>query len=134
VGTVTRLPTLTLDPVTLPVRAHEILEDALRDHLNGLTDEGAGAAYPETYADVQGTREVLGELAPLINARSPALLPTITAQLNELQGALLATQVDGQWRPTSTVPAAAAQRVDAATGAVLENLSLVPDLLEVPAH
>jgi hypothetical protein len=32
------------------------------------------------------------------------------------------------------VPLAARQRVDADIGAVLENLSLIPDLLEVPAH
>ena len=34
------------DPTNLPLRAHEILEDALRDHLSGLDDQGSGAAYP----------------------------------------------------------------------------------------
>ena len=28
------------DPANLPLRAHEILEDALRDHLSGIDDEG----------------------------------------------------------------------------------------------
>jgi len=129
-----KLPQLTLDPTDLPVRAHEILEDALRDHLNGLTDEGSGAAYPETFADAAGTEVVLDELKPLIDARSPALLPAVRGQLAELTQALLATQVGGQWQPVSAVPLAARQRVDADIGAVLENLSLIPDLLEVPAH
>ncbi|HEX4248917.1 MAG TPA: iron uptake transporter permease EfeU [Pseudonocardia sp.] len=129
-----KLPQLTLDPTDLPIRAHEILEDALRDHLNGLSDEGSGAAYPETFADVQGTEVVLGELKPLIDARSPGLLPTVQSQLTELNQALLATQAGGQWQPVSAVPLAARQRVDADIGAVLENLSLIPDLLEVPAH
>ena len=60
------------DPTNLPVRAHEILEDALRDHLSGLDDQGSGAAYPETYADLQVTRAVLGDLSALISARSRA--------------------------------------------------------------
>jgi len=129
-----KLPTLTLDPTDLPLRAHEILEDALRDHLNGLTDQGSGAAYPETYADVQGTQVVLDELGPLINARAPALLPAVRSQLAELSTALQATQANGQWQAASATPLAATQRVNADIGAVLENLSLIPDLLEVPAH
>ena len=63
------------DPANLPLRAHEILEDALRDHLSRLDDQGAGAAYPQTHADLQVTRVVLSELAPLIDARAPQLLP-----------------------------------------------------------
>jgi high-affinity iron transporter len=133
-----KLPRITVDPTDMPVRAHEILEDALRDHLNGLSDEGSGAAFPETYADVTGTQVVLGMLAPLINARAPHLLPTVDAQLDTLRQALLATRagpVDNPtWQPTSSVGLAARQRVDAALGAALENLSLIPDLLEVPVH
>ncbi|HSS87774.1 MAG TPA: iron uptake transporter permease EfeU, partial [Streptosporangiaceae bacterium] len=79
------------DPTNLPLRAHEILEDALRDHLSGLDDQGGGAAYAETYADLQATRAVLGELSPLISARAPDLLPTARAQLDALQRALLST-------------------------------------------
>ena len=129
-----KLPQITIDPTSLPVRAHEILEDASRDHLNGLTDEGAGAAYAETYADVQGTRVVLGELAPLINARAPKLLPLVNNQLATLDQALLATQHNGQWQSLAQSPPLAQQRVNAAIGAVLENLSDIPDLLETPAH
>jgi high-affinity iron transporter len=129
-----KLPQITVDPTDLPLRAHEILEDALRDHLSGATDQGAGAAYPETLADVQGTQVVLGELAPLLDPRSPNLLGTATRQLDTLHQALLATQADGQWQSPSATPTAARQRVDAAIGASLETLSLVPDLLEVPAH
>ncbi|MGH3626523.1 MAG: EfeM/EfeO family lipoprotein, partial [Sciscionella sp.] len=129
-----KLPQVTIDPTDLPIRAHEILEDALRDHLNGMTDEGAGAAYPETYADVQGTRVVLGELAPLVNQRRPHLLATIRPQLSALSRALLATKAHGSWRSPASTPLAERQLVNARIGAVLENLSIVPDLLEVPAH
>jgi len=120
------------DPANLPLRVHEILEDALRDHLSGIDDEGSGMAYAETYADSQVTRIVLSEVTPLISPRMPSLVPAVTTQLNTLQAALLATRTGGRWQPVSAVPLAARQRVDAAIGALLESLSIEPDLLEVP--
>ena len=123
-----QLPTLTFDPADLSLRAHEILEDAQRDHLTGMSDEGAGATYRETLADVQGTRVVLGELEPLLAVRSPQLVATIGAQLGTLQSALAATG----WKSLSATPVAAREGVNAALGAVLESLSAVPDLLELP--
>ncbi len=120
------------DPTNLPIRAHEILEDALRDHLSGLDDQGSGAAFPETYADLQVTRVVLGELAPLIDARAPGLLSTAQAQMSTLQQALLATREHGRWTSLSAASLSARQHVDGAIGALLETLSSVPDLLEVP--
>jgi high-affinity iron transporter len=125
-----KLPQLTVDPTALPVRAHEILEDALRDRLNGMTDQGSGSTYAQVRADVQGTQVVLDELAPLINERSPKLLGTVRPQLDALNQALVATQ----FRSPSDTPLVARQAVNATLGAVLENLSLIPDLLEVPAH
>jgi high-affinity iron transporter len=119
------------DPTNLPIRAHEILEDALRDHLSGVDDQGAGAAYPMTYADLQVTRVVLGELQPLIAARDPKLLPTIAAQESALGSALLATRTGSQWQTPAQAPLAARQEVDSAIGNLLESLSSVPDLLEV---
>jgi high-affinity iron transporter len=128
-----QLPQLTIDPTDMPVRAHEILEDALRDRLSGNADEGSGAAYPETYADLQGTRVVLAELAPMIDKRAPKLLATIGPELDALQQALLGTQAPGgQWQSPADTPQAAREQVDAAIGAALESLSQVPDLLEVP--
>ena len=120
------------DPTNLPLRSHEILEDALRDHLSGLDDQGSGAAFAETYADLQVTRVVLGELAPLINARAPKLLPAARTQMNALQKALLATRAAGQWESPGSAPLLVRQQVNAAIGALLETLSQVPDLLEVP--
>jgi high-affinity iron transporter len=120
------------DPTNLPLRAHEILEDALRDHLSGTDDQGSGDAYAATSADIDVTRTVLGELAPLIEARSPKLLPAAYTELDTLQQALLATRSHGQWTSISSASLAQRQRVDGAIGAVLETLSSVPDLLEVP--
>ena len=119
------------DPANLPLRAHEVLEDALRDHLSGVDDQGAGAAYPMTYADLQVTRVVVGELSPLIAAREPGLLATIGSQEAALEQALLATRSGTRWLPAGQAPLAARQAADSAIGALLETLSSVPDLLEV---
>lgn len=126
------------DPTNLPIRAHEILEDALRDHLSGIDDQGSGAAFAETYADVQVTRAILGYLAPLIDARQPGLAGTLTAELDTLDQALLATraprapQANGAWTSLGAASPSAREHVDAAIGAELESAASVPDLLEVP--
>jgi high-affinity iron transporter len=75
---------------------------------------------------------VLGELSPLISARAPKLLPGARAQLDVLRQALLSTRADGRWRSPGATPLAARQRVNAAIGALVETLSSVPDLLEIP--
>jgi high-affinity iron transporter len=120
------------DPTQLPIRAHEIIEDALRDHLSAIDDEGAGAAYAMTWADTQVDRTLLGYLANLINERQPGLVATADSQLATLDTALLATKADGQWQSLAQVTLDQRQRVNAATGALLETLASVPDLLEVP--
>jgi hypothetical protein len=125
------LPDLTIEPADLPLRAHEILEDALRKHLSGQSDQGGGASYAETDADVQGTRVVLSELAPLINERRKDLLPTAAAKMDAMQQALRATQHDGVWTRPADVPPAARLRINAALGDLLETLAPVPALLEL---
>ena len=120
------------DPTNLPIRAHEILEDALRDHLSGIDDLGGGAAYQLTYADTQVASAVLGYLTPLLNARQPGLPAIAANELSILKQALLATRVNGQWESLGTASLTARQNVDAAIDATLETLSAVPDLLEVP--
>ena len=124
---------LTGDPTQLPLRVHEIIEDALRDHLSGIDDEGGNAAYAQTYADTQVDRVVLGYESALINDRDPGLVATAQSELAALDTALLATRTSGgQWQSLTAVSVGQRQHVDAATGALLETLAIVPDLLEVP--
>ena len=68
-------------------------------HLSGLDDQGSGAAMAETHADLQVTRVVLGELAPLIDARAPTLRPAARTEMDALQRALLATRAADRWEP-----------------------------------
>ena len=112
---------------------HEIIEDALRDHLSGIDDEGAGAAYAETYADTQVDRVVLGEGPRSSTTGTRAWWPPRSSELSTLDTALLATRASGgQWQSLTAVSLGQRQHVDAAIGALLETLAVVPDLLEVP--
>ena len=123
---------LTGDPTQLSLRAHEIIEDALRDHLSGIDDQGSGAAYAMTYADTQVDEAVLGYLAGLLNQRDPGLVATAGSQLSALDQALLATKANGQWQSLTAVSLGQRQDVNASIGALLETLASVPDVLEVP--
>jgi len=120
------------DPTNLPIRIHEIGEDALRDHLSGMDDEGSGSAYAMTDADLKTTRVLLGYVAPLLEARSPGLVKTLNGQMDGLAAALDAAKANGKWRSLDDTPLTARQDVTGALGSLLETLSSVPTLLEVP--
>ena len=76
---------------------------------------------------------VLGEESALINDRDPGLVATAQRELTALDTALLATRTSGgQWQSLTAVSLGQRQHVDAAIGALLETLAVVPDLLEVP--
>jgi high-affinity iron transporter len=115
----------------LPLRTHEILEDALRDELSGEDDYGSGTDMASVAADVEGTRELLSLLAPLLDARAQDLVATVTGQLNRLDATLVATQSDGHWVAVGQVPLTQSEQVDGAIGNALETLSLVPELLQI---
>jgi high-affinity iron transporter len=126
-----KFPSQSIPATELPLRTHEILEDALRDELTGDDDYGSGTDMASVAADVDGTRELLSLEAPLLKQRAPDLVATVTAQLNRLDVAVAATQVGGQWMEVTAIPLAQREQVDAAIGAVLENLDLAPELLHV---
>ncbi|HKS98616.1 MAG TPA: EfeM/EfeO family lipoprotein [Rugosimonospora sp.] len=119
------------EPADLPLRAHEILEDAQRDHITRHTDFGGGAGYAATMSNVDATVALLDILGSLVDARRPGLLPVVRAGLDALRQALQAAQTPGGWISPQAASPALRQRVDAALGAVLENLAAVPGLLEM---
>jgi high-affinity iron transporter len=110
---------LTFDPTDLPLRAHEILEDALRRHLNGVTDQGSNTVFSLVGADVVATNAVLDRLAPLLETRKPGLVASARTQLAAI---------------TAALGTGNHQVVDARVGAAVETLSAVPTLLEVRAN
>jgi iron uptake system EfeUOB component EfeO/EfeM len=119
------------DPADLPLRSHEILENALQFQLTGHDDYDSGTSLATAYANTQGTEAVLGTLTALITARNPALLTTIDAGLKTFQADLLACRnADGTWIAAGSLPQARRQRLDADLDALLEQLDVIPNLLQ----
>src|SRR5262249_35720428 len=70
--------TPTADP---PLRAHEILENALQFELTGDTDHGSHTNLAAVRADVDATRMVLQALRPLLARTEPQRLARIDHDL-----------------------------------------------------
>jgi high-affinity iron transporter len=115
----------------LPLRCHEVLEDALRDTLSGDDDYGSGTGFASVHADVSGTRELLGLLAPLLDPRSAHLVARAHHALSRLDSVLDATRSHGSWVAVADVSRAKREAVDSAAGAAVEILAPVPDLLTI---
>lgn len=124
-------PTQDFDPGDLPLRAHEILENTLQFELTGDADQGSGSELATADANLTGTRELLTVLRPLLTTRAPHLLPTVDTDLARLQKLLDSARHGGSWTPVDRLDATARARLNGATGQLLEDLSPVPDLLEI---
>jgi high-affinity iron transporter len=131
VGLRKAFPTQDFDPGDLPLRAHEILENALQFELTGDTDEGSGTNLATVDSNLAGTRELLTVLKPLLTKESPQLLPGVDADIARLQKLLDSAHQGGSWTPVDQLDQASRVRLDGATGQLLEDLAPVPDLLEI---
>lgn len=120
------------DSTDLTLRAHEILEDAQRDHLSGVDDFGGHAAYAMTWANVQVTRVVWQQLAIPITSRDARLFQRAQAAFDRLDRALLAVRVNGTWLTPMQASPMQRARINAAIGDALEIAAQEPGLLEVP--
>ena len=126
---ITDFPSEDIDPADLPLRTHEILENALEFQVSGANDDGSGTSLATVYANTQGTLGVLATISALIDSRQPALLASIKAGIATVQTDLLATQTAGVWTAAAHLPQPQRQKLDADLGALLEQLAEVPNLL-----
>jgi iron uptake system EfeUOB component EfeO/EfeM len=122
-------PSEDVDPFDLPLRAHEILENALQFQVGGADDYGSGTTLATTYANTDGTLGVLATLEPLIRQRRPSLLPALDAGIATVRADLDADRDAGAWIPAADLTPARRARLDADLGSLLEQLAVVPDLL-----
>ena len=129
-GLIADFPSEEVDPGDLPLRTHEILENVLQFQLTGIEDYGSGTTLATAYAGTQGTAQLLGTLASLIQPRDPGLLTAAHAEIAAFEADLLADRTPaGAWIPVGSLTVAQHQRVDADLGQLLETLSEVPNLL-----
>lgn len=135
------LPHVTISPLDYATRAHEILEDAVRDLLSGTDVPWSGEGVLGTAAGLSATREIISTLRPLLrepaamladpppNPRSPAV---VDADLNHLQSVLnsLAATHGGQLPTNQELTQMQTEALDAAIGQALEGLAQIPGMLE----
>ncbi|MEY9835097.1 iron uptake transporter permease EfeU [Streptacidiphilus sp. EB103A] len=124
-------PSQDFDPTDLPLRTHEILENTLQFELTGDTDEGSGSNLATAQANLAGTKELLSVLRPLITKRSPTLIGTVDADIARLSGLLDAQHQGVTWTPVEQLDPTVRATINGATGQLLEDLSPIPDLLEI---
>ena len=71
-------PDQEIDLIDMGLRTHEILENALQFQLSGHDDYGSGTTLATTQANIDGTRELLTILHPLLAPRYAGFPPYTT--------------------------------------------------------
>ena len=123
-------PTMEIPLIDIGLRTHEILENALEFQLTGHDDYGSGTTLATTLANIQGTRELLSLLHPLLVTRYPGL-PGVFTWLDRLQTLLDAEhQPDGTWVPVAQLSASAREEIDAACSQALQELAPIASIAE----
>ncbi|GAX52061.1 iron uptake transporter permease EfeU [Streptomyces olivochromogenes] len=125
-------PKQDFDPADLPLRTHEILENTLHRELSGNADYGSGTELATTEANLDGTRELLSLLRPLIDKRNAKVIPAVDTWMRRTEQLVLAQRAeDGTWTPLDKLSDTDRQRLDGSVGQLLEELAPIPDLLEI---
>ncbi len=125
------LPSVRIAPLDYATRAHEILEDAVRDLLSGTDVRWSGAGVLGTAAAVAATTEVVRTLAPVLGQRE-GVLAVVDTELRGLRGTLTSIKRShgGTLPTTAQLTQDESERLDASVGQALEGLAQVPGALE----
>jgi iron uptake system EfeUOB component EfeO/EfeM len=125
------LPSVQISPLDYATRAHEILEDAVRDLLSGTDVPWSGEGVLGTEDGILATKEVLLTLKPLLFKREN-VLPVANAQLATLEGVMerLKAAHGGRLPTNGELTQEQAELLDNAMGGALEALAQVPGALE----
>ncbi|MEU6420026.1 EfeM/EfeO family lipoprotein [Streptomyces spiralis] len=118
-----------MDPAQLGLRAHEILENTVQFELTGRTDYGSGSNLATARANLDGTRQVLSRLRPLLTARY-AGLPALDQDLDRAQHTLDGFRHAGRWLGLDRLTRAQRERTDAVLGDLVERLASVATLCD----
>jgi iron uptake system component EfeO len=123
-------PSSQIEFLSIGLRTHEILENALQFQLSGHDDYGSGTTLATTAANIAGTRELLTVLHPLLVARYTGL-PAVNTWLNTLQSRLGAQHSKaGHWIAAHQLSRAARERIDAAASQALQELAPIAVITE----
>ncbi len=130
----TAFPGMELTPAfalgDIALRTHEILEHALRFQISGHDDFGSGTTLATTAANIDGTRELLTILHPLL-VTNYQNMPAVYTWLGRLQSLVDAAKEGQSWTPVSKLTARQREDIDAAAGQTVEMLAPIAAMFEV---
>ncbi|MER6983925.1 EfeM/EfeO family lipoprotein [Streptomyces carpinensis] len=118
-----------MDPAQLGLRAHEILENTVQFELTGRTDYGSGSNLATARANLDGTREVLSRLRPLLTTRY-AGLPGLDRELDRAQRTLDGFRHGDGWTRLDQLTRAQREQTDSVLGDLVERLASVATLCD----
>ncbi|WP_418082236.1 EfeM/EfeO family lipoprotein [Streptomyces qaidamensis] len=118
-----------MDPAQLGLRAHEILENTVQFELTGRTDYGSGSNLATARANLDGTRDVLSRLRPLLATRYGDL-PRLEKELATAQDTLDGFRHGDEWTPLAHVSRPQRETVDAVLDDLVERLASVATLCD----
>ncbi|MGW3071137.1 EfeM/EfeO family lipoprotein, partial [Streptomyces sp. NPDC001130] len=118
-----------MDPAQLGLRAHEILENTVQFELTGRTDHGSGSNLATARANLDGTREVLSQLRPLLTTRY-ADLPLLDKELDRAQHTFDGFRHGDRWTPLGELSRAQREQADSVLGDLVERLASVATLCD----
>ncbi|MCH0559218.1 EfeM/EfeO family lipoprotein [Streptomyces sp. MUM 16J] len=118
-----------MDPAQLGLRAHEILENTLQFELTGRTDYGSGSNLATARANLDGTREVLSRLRPLLTTRY-AGLADLDHAVDRAQNWLDGFRHGGHWTRLDRLTRAQREQTDSVLGNLVERLASVATLCD----
>ncbi|MDP9849124.1 EfeM/EfeO family lipoprotein [Streptosporangium lutulentum] len=111
------------EPMDLPLRAHEILEDTLQSQLTGDADQGSGTGLATAEANLDGTQAVLDAIAPVMRSRYTGW-EQIGVWMGRARRSLKeARRPGGGWTPVASLKTTDRQRLDGTIGELLEELA-----------
>jgi iron uptake system component EfeO len=119
-----------MDPANMGLRAHEIIENAAQFELTGRTDYGSGTNLATASANIDGTREILARLRPLLAVRDTGLA-RLDASLDRAQTHLKSLDHNGTWTPLDELTRTQREQVNADFGDLLEQLAPVAAIFDV---
>ncbi|HTA14870.1 MAG TPA: EfeM/EfeO family lipoprotein [Solirubrobacteraceae bacterium] len=127
------LPSVQISPLEYATRAHEILEDAQRDLLSGVSVPWSGEGVLGTAAGLAATQEVFHTLEPLLQGRDNTEA-VVRSELLLLSAAIERIRRDHRGWPTlAQLTMRERELIDGTLAGALGALELLPGTLETEA-
>jgi high-affinity iron transporter len=128
---IAQFPHIVLAPGGLALSTYQILENTLQYEMTGETDEGSNTNLATAWANVEGTQMALNALGPALRQSGPGVLPRLQQGLAAMAAAFKAYEApNGTWASLQSLTTSQHESLDGQLGSLLEELSVVPQLLQ----